>query len=90
MKRNRKQKAKYNAYHRKYRQMHKLKVKARHAVFVALRNGTLTTERCHCGIIGEAHHENYEKPLEILWLCKHHHTELHNEKRLNKKHEISM
>lgn len=30
-----------------------------------------------CGIIGERHHKDYNKPLDIIWLCKKHHLELH-------------
>ncbi len=26
----------------------------------------------------EAHHEDYGKPLEVIWLCRIHHRELHN------------
>ena len=29
----------------------------------------------------EAHHEDYTKPLEVIWLCKTHHGELHRNKR---------
>ena len=25
----------------------------------------------------DAHHENYNKPLEVLWLCRKHHKQLH-------------
>src|ERR1700681_4210592 len=29
----------------------------------------------------EAHHDNYDKPLEVRWLCKVHHNEWHILKR---------
>lgn len=32
-----------------------------------------------CGDIkSEAHHKDYSKPLEVMWLCKKHHREQHN------------
>ena len=32
-----------------------------------------------CGVEGriEAHHEDYSKPLEVIWLCRVHHVEAH-------------
>ncbi len=30
-----------------------------------------------CKNMGERHHEDYDKPLEITWLCKSHHKRLH-------------
>jgi len=33
-----------------------------------------------CNKIGEKHHPDYSKPLEIIWLCRKHHKELHNNK----------
>lgn len=32
---------------------------------------------CHCGKVGEAHHPDYSKPLDVIWLCRKHHMELH-------------
>ncbi len=29
-----------------------------------------------CTTLGERHHEDYSKPLEIRWLCRKHHKEL--------------
>lgn len=37
-----------------------------------------------CEVCGElkthAHHEDYNKPLSIKWLCPKHHKECHNER----------
>jgi hypothetical protein len=36
-----------------------------------------------CGDKAHAHHENYDKPLEVVWLCPKHHSARHREmKRL--------
>jgi len=32
---------------------------------------------CFCGKPGQAHHEDYKKPLEVTWLCPRHHKLLH-------------
>lgn len=29
----------------------------------------------------EAHHEDYSKPLEVHWLCREHHLELHESRK---------
>lgn len=31
-----------------------------------------------CTIVGERHHPNYDKPDEIIWLCKEHHEKEHH------------
>lgn len=45
----------------------------------AVRNGKV--EKYPCKNCGEpkvqAHHSDYLKPLEVIWLCKPHHMELH-------------
>lgn len=53
------------------------KQKARSAVHRALKKGTLIRLKCLvCNFPKtEAHHENYSKPLEVIWLCKQHHVE---------------
>ena len=42
----------------------------------------ISLQRKSCSICGksnaEAHHENYDKPLDITWLCKQHHEALHS------------
>jgi hypothetical protein len=32
---------------------------------------------CHCGLKAHAHHEDYSKPFEVIWLCPKHHAEEH-------------
>lgn len=51
---------------------------ARQAVSYALRTGRIVRQPCRdCGSIkAEAHHSDYSKPLDVIWLCnKHHHDE---------------
>lgn len=59
------------------------KVAARQIVRMALRGGILTRQPCnHCGSLKvEAHHEDYDKPLEVLWLCFIEHRRLHRERQ---------
>lgn len=67
------------AYNRKYRDEFPDRVSARHAVGTAIRCGKL--ERHPCEICGDtnaqAHHDNYDLPLAVRWLCPVHHAELH-------------
>ena len=62
-------------YQRKMRLKHPKKYKARTAVSNALRGGKL--KKTPCMVCAEekvnAHHEDYDKPLEVLWLCRKHH-----------------
>lgn len=51
------------------------KNRAQRIVFYEVRAGRLTRQNCVCGKKGEAHHEDYSKPLEIIWLCKKHHRQ---------------
>jgi hypothetical protein len=55
------------------------KNKAHKLVYSGVRNGTIKKEPCIiCGELkSESHHEDYSKPLEIMWLCKKHHYEHH-------------
>ena len=52
---------------------------ARHAVNNAIRDGRLTKSPCViCGnpkVVG--HHEDYSKPLDVIWLCYAHHSQYH-------------
>jgi hypothetical protein len=54
------------------------KRKAQNAVNNAIRDGKLVRQPCEvCGAKGEGHRDDYSKPLEVRWLCRKHHMELH-------------
>lgn len=59
--------------------------KAHLKVSAALETGKLKKGPCEkCGSKKvHGHHENYAKPLNVMWLCQKHHTQLHREKRNN-------
>jgi DNA-directed RNA polymerase subunit RPC12/RpoP len=59
---------------------HGVAAKAHGIVSAAVRSGELLPQPCEvCGETAEAHHEDYEKPLEVNWLCKKHHRARHIE-----------
>ena len=75
------------AYMREWRKTHPMNAEqrrrdiARSYVAVYLKRGKISRQPCEeCGstIRLEAHHEDYSKPLEIRWLCRVHHLELHS------------
>ena len=47
----------------------------------AIRDGKLFKQPCEvCGIADvQAHHCDYDKPLEVMWLCAIHHEEWHRQ-----------
>ena len=55
-------------------------------VKVAILTGSLKTEPCIiCGEAkAEGHHEDYNKPLDLVWLCKRHHSDRHLHLRMSK------
>lgn len=63
--------------------------KARQSLANAVRDGKVQRgERCaHCHCIGKlhGHHEDYFKPLEVIWLCVPCHKQLHSFKDTIKK-----
>lgn len=66
---------------------HPNRIRAQIAVGNAIRDGRLKREPCIvCGDIAEAHHPNYDAPLDVVWLCTHHHIEAHSiARRLNRR-----
>lgn len=59
--------------------------RARQAVANAVRDRRLVKTPCVvCGAEKvESHHEDYDKPLEVIWLCKKHHVEADRIRREN-------
>lgn len=69
-----------NHFHRGGRTWEK---RAHQAVERALKKGILTKLTCEqCGDQNsQAHHDDYNKPLEVRWLCKKHHYEWHEQNK---------
>lgn len=63
----------------KQKNLYPEKYQARQKVRIAVRGGHLKKLNCEkCGENKtEAHHEDYSKPLDVIWLCKKCHTKLH-------------
>jgi hypothetical protein len=59
------------------------RVNTKYRVYKAIKKGTLVKLPCFvCGELRvEAHHPDYSLPLDVVWLCPHHHRLLHKESR---------
>jgi len=56
------------------------KLRARYMLRNAVKTGKVIKSPCEkCGAKAEGHHDDYSKPLEVKWLCRKHHAELHRE-----------
>ena len=74
-----------NGYHneenskKRYPERQKARMKLRYAVSV----GKIQKKPCiKCGNEkSQAHHKDYNKPLDVIWVCALHHSELHNKHR---------
>jgi len=69
-----------NLLGKEWRERNPLKTKAHDAVNNAVKTGVLIREPCHvCKTTKrvEGHHNNYRKPLDVIWVCRKHHLELH-------------
>ena len=56
------------------------KLAARKKAAKAIEAGKITRKPCdHCGAWpAEAHHEDYDSPLQVVWLCRLHHRRRHS------------
>lgn len=66
-------------YIREYRKANPKKYKAHCVVNNAVRDGRL--KQCPCELCGSeksvAHHDDYDLPLSVRWLCQAHHKQWH-------------
>lgn len=68
-------------YLREYRRKNPEKFAAHQLVRYAIKNGKLAKKPCEvCGAENrlEAHHEDYTRPLDVIWLCSEHHKWIHS------------
>lgn len=65
-----------------WRRANLAKYEAHLAVGRALKSGELVKGGCEICRTTEgridAHHDRYDRPLEVRWLCRAHHVRLHN------------
>lgn len=65
-------------YRRRQRERWPAKEAARRAVAAAISSGSLVRQPCACGEPkSEAHHHDYTKPLDVVWLCRKCHVAEH-------------
>jgi hypothetical protein len=57
---------------------HKDRSNAQQKLRRAVKNGTVKKQLCWaCGEKAEAHHPDYSRPLDVVWLCVVHHRQTH-------------
>ena len=82
-------KIKHNRAVARYKKKYPERIKAKDKVNTEKRAGRMKPGVCWCGNTKtEAHHPDYNQPLEVIWLCKKHHKELH--KRIKKFKEFDI
>lgn len=62
-----------------YKKKNPEKANAHRLVLLTVKSGELVKLPCEiCGNTkSQAHHENYDQPLSVKWLCQKHHSEVH-------------
>ena len=64
---------------KRYAKNNREKIRARQNLYYAIKVGKIKKATCEiCGKPAEAHHEDYSKALEVRWLCRKHHIQLHH------------
>lgn len=64
---------------KRYRERNAKRYKANNKLNNALRDGKIQKLPCFiCGVENtEGHHPDYDRPLDVVWLCAEHHKEIH-------------
>lgn len=67
----------------KRRKQYREITKCRNIFSKAVASGKIKKQPCvKCGeVVVQGHHEDYNKPLEVIWLCAEHHRILHDQYR---------
>jgi hypothetical protein len=67
------------AYFSEYRDTYIDRRRAKESAYYALRKGDIQKHPCSiCGspdVVG--HHKDYSQPLDVTWVCRKHHADLH-------------
>jgi hypothetical protein len=65
-------------YAKKYSEVYAKRRKAQQMVNNAINRGLMERQPCIiCGDCGQAHHPDYDAPMDVVWLCHDHHKETH-------------
>lgn len=66
--------------HRIYRMKNPEKRRAQAILYKAVKRGEIQKQCCEiCGSANvQAHHSDYTKPLDVIWLCPKHHAWIHD------------
>ena len=69
----------HNEANKRYQEKYKNRTAARHIFSNAIRDGKINKMPCFvCGNSNaEGHHPDYDRPLDVVWLCIKHHKETH-------------
>ena len=69
---------------KKWRERNPEKARAHNVFHRAMKAGKIQRGACQvCGTTKniEGHHHDYSKPLDVVWLCRHHHGRAHSHRR---------
>ncbi len=61
-----------------YKKNNRKKTSAQAKLLYAVKTGKVLKQLCWvCGDAAEAHHPDYDRPLDVVWLCSTHHHQTH-------------